>query len=76
MSSDRTPTRKALVIYLMAGHETPALAEAAVAGGADLIEAALSASPVMKPCRGRFSVRTTRRGHHLGSCLLSRARYS
>jgi tryptophan synthase alpha chain len=38
MSSDRTPTRKALVIYLMAGHETPALAEAAVAGGADLIE--------------------------------------
>jgi tryptophan synthase alpha chain len=29
---------KALVIYLMAGRETPALAEAAVAGGADLVE--------------------------------------
>ncbi len=29
---------KALVIYLMAGAETPALAEAAVAGGADIVE--------------------------------------
>jgi tryptophan synthase alpha subunit len=29
---------KTLVIYLMAGRETPALAEAAVAGGADLVE--------------------------------------
>ena len=29
---------KALVIYLMSGAETPALAEAAVAGGADLVE--------------------------------------
>ena len=29
---------KKLVIYLMAGAETPALAEAAVAGGADIIE--------------------------------------
>lgn len=29
---------KALVIYLMAGRETPELAEAAVAGGADLVE--------------------------------------
>jgi tryptophan synthase alpha chain len=29
---------KALVIYLMAGPETPALAEAAVEGGADLVE--------------------------------------
>ncbi|MDF2749890.1 MAG: tryptophan synthase, alpha subunit [Gaiellaceae bacterium] len=30
--------RKALVVYLMAGHDTPALAEAAVEGGADLVE--------------------------------------
>jgi tryptophan synthase alpha chain len=30
--------RKALAIYLMAGRDTPALAEAAVAGGADLVE--------------------------------------
>ena len=30
--------RKALVVYLMAGHDTPALAEAAVDGGADLVE--------------------------------------
>ncbi len=30
--------RKTLVIYLMAGAETPALAEAAVAGGADIVE--------------------------------------
>jgi len=29
---------RALVIYLMAGTETPALAEAAVAGGADIVE--------------------------------------
>ncbi len=29
---------KALSIYLMCGLETPALAEAAVAGGADLVE--------------------------------------
>ena len=31
-------TAKTLVIYLMSGAETPALAEAAVAGGADLVE--------------------------------------
>jgi tryptophan synthase alpha chain len=31
-------TSKTLVIYLMAGVETPALAEAAVAGGADIVE--------------------------------------
>ncbi len=30
--------RKALVIYLMAGADTPALAQAAVSGGADIIE--------------------------------------
>ena len=30
--------RKTLAIYLMAGPETPELAEAAVAGGADLLE--------------------------------------
>ena len=30
--------RKTLVIYLMAGVDTPALAEAAVAGGADIVE--------------------------------------
>jgi tryptophan synthase alpha chain len=30
--------RKALVIYLMSGRETPALAEAAVEGGADIVE--------------------------------------
>jgi tryptophan synthase alpha chain len=31
-------TRKQLSIYLMCGHETPELAEAAVGGGADLLE--------------------------------------
>ena len=31
-------TRKALVIYLMAGRDTPALARAAVDGGADIVE--------------------------------------
>ena len=30
--------RKTLAIYLMCGPDTPALAEAAVAGGADLVE--------------------------------------
>ena len=30
--------RKTLVVYLMAGRETPALAEAAVEGGADVVE--------------------------------------
>ena len=34
----RSVTRKALVIYLMSGPETPALAEAAVEGGADVVE--------------------------------------
>jgi len=29
---------KTLVIYLMAGRQTPELAEAAVAGGADIVE--------------------------------------
>ena len=29
---------KTLVVYLMAGPETPALAEAAVEGGADIVE--------------------------------------
>ena len=33
---------KALVIYLMCGPETPALAEAAVEGGADLVLVCLS----------------------------------
>ena len=33
-----TTARKQLVIYLMAGRETPELAEAAVAGGADIVE--------------------------------------
>ncbi len=33
-----TRARKQLVIYLMAGRETPELAEAAVAGGADIVE--------------------------------------
>ena len=33
-----TSTPKRLVIYLMAGEETPALAEAAVEGGADIVE--------------------------------------
>ena len=33
-----TLVKKTLVIYLMAGAETPALAEAAVAGGADIVE--------------------------------------
>ena len=29
---------KTLVVYLMAGQDTPALADAAVAGGADIVE--------------------------------------
>ena len=33
-----TAARKTLVVYLMAGHDTPALAEAAVAAGADVVE--------------------------------------
>lgn len=31
-------SRKALVVYLMAGHDTPELAQAAVQGGADIVE--------------------------------------
>ena len=31
-------SRKSLVVYLMAGAETPVLAEAAVEGGADIVE--------------------------------------
>ncbi len=42
--------RKALIIYLMAGPETPALAEAAVEGGADVLEIGF---PVLGPARRR-----------------------
>jgi tryptophan synthase alpha chain len=37
-SNELLPGRKTLVVYLMAGRETPALAEAAVRGGADVVE--------------------------------------
>ena len=38
MNDDAPRGAKKLVVYLMAGHDAPALAEAAVAGGADVVE--------------------------------------
>ncbi|MFY9578439.1 MAG: tryptophan synthase subunit alpha, partial [Gaiellaceae bacterium] len=38
LNDDAPRSTKTLVVYLMAGHDVPALAEATVAGGADVVE--------------------------------------
>jgi tryptophan synthase alpha chain len=62
---------KALVIYLMAGKETPALAEAAVAGGADLVELGFPFSDPLAegPVIREAAERALAAGMRTGPCL-------
>ncbi len=70
--------RKALVVYLMAGPEAPELAEAAVAGGADVVELGFPFSDPLAdgPVIRRAAERALARGMRTRACLdcLSRAR--
>jgi tryptophan synthase alpha chain len=63
--------RKALAIYLMAGRETPALAEAAVEGGADLVELGFPFSDPLAdgPTIRRAAERALAAGMRTGACL-------
>jgi tryptophan synthase alpha chain len=62
---------KRLVIYLMAGEETPALAEAAVRGGADIIELGFPFSDPLAegPVIRRASERALAAGMRTKACL-------
>jgi len=62
---------KALSIYLMCGPETPALAEAAVAGGADLLELGFPFSDPLAdgPVIRRAGERALAQGMRTGACL-------
>jgi len=68
--------RKALVIYLMAGRETPALAEAAVEGGADLVELGFPFSDPLAdgPVIRRAAERALAEGMRTAACLECLAR--
>ncbi len=72
MSGDAVPDRpKALVIYLMCGPETPALAEAAVAAGADLVELGFPFSDPLAdgPVIRRAAERALAQGMWTAACL-------
>jgi tryptophan synthase alpha chain len=62
---------KALVIYLMAGPDTPELAEAAVEGGADIIEFGIPFSDPLAdgPVIRRAGERALARGMRTSACL-------
>jgi tryptophan synthase alpha chain len=62
---------KTLVVYLMAGRETPALAEAAVRGGADVIEIGFPFSDPLAdgPVIRRAAERALADGMRTASCL-------
>jgi tryptophan synthase alpha chain len=62
---------KALVIYLMCGPETPELAQAAVEGGADLVELGFPFSDPLAdgPVVRRAAERALARGMRTGACL-------
>jgi tryptophan synthase alpha chain len=62
---------KALVVYLMAGVETPALAEAAVAGGADILEIGFPFSDPLAdgPVIRRAAERALAQGMRTAKCL-------
>jgi tryptophan synthase alpha chain len=62
---------KALVVYLMCGPETPALAEAAVSAGADLIELGFPFSDPLAdgPVIRRAAERALAQGMRTGACL-------
>ena len=63
--------RKALAIYLMAGPDTPELAEAAVEGGADLVELGFPFSDPLAdgPVIRRAAERALAKGMRTGACL-------
>jgi tryptophan synthase alpha subunit len=63
--------KKALSIYLMCGRETPALAEAAVAGGADLLELGFPFSDPLAdgPVVRRAAERALADGMRTAACL-------
>ncbi len=67
---------KTLAVYLMAGQETPALAEAAVAGGADLIEIGFPFSDPLAdgPVIRRAAERALAAGMRTEACLECLAR--
>jgi tryptophan synthase alpha chain len=72
MSDNAVPDRpKALVIYLMCGPETPGLAEAAVAAGADLVELGFPFSDPLAdgPVIRRAAERALAQGMRTGACL-------
>jgi tryptophan synthase alpha chain len=72
MSDNAVPDRpKALVIYLMCGPETPALAEAAVAAGADLVELGFPFSDPLAdgPVIRRAAERALAQGMRTVACL-------
>jgi tryptophan synthase alpha chain len=62
---------KTLVIYLMAGHETPALAEAAVRGGADVVEIGFPFSDPLAdgPVIRRAAEKALAEGMRTAACL-------
>src|SRR3954454_21179627 len=64
-------SRKALSIYLMCGPDTPALAEAAVDGGADLLELGFPFSDPLAdgPVVRRARERPPAEGMRTGACL-------
>jgi tryptophan synthase alpha chain len=62
---------KTLVIYLMCGHDTPVLAEAAVEGGADIVELGFPFSDPLAdgPVIRRAAERALAEGMRTGACL-------
>src|SRR5207302_9593213 len=68
--------RKALVVYLMSGPETPQLAEAAVAAGADLVELGFPFSDPLAdgPVIRRAAERALAQGMRTRACLECLAR--
>jgi tryptophan synthase alpha chain len=72
MRDQTAPDRsKTLVVYLMCGTETPALAEAAVAAGADLVELGFPFSDPLAdgPVIRRAAERALAQGMRTGACL-------
>jgi tryptophan synthase alpha chain len=71
MAGSATRERKALVVYLMAGRETPALAEAAVRGGADIVEIGFPFSDPLAdgPVIRRAAERALADGMRTAACL-------
>jgi tryptophan synthase alpha chain len=66
-----TPPRKTLVVYLMCGGDTPALAQAAVEGGADVVELGFPFSDPLAdgPVIRRAAERALAEGMRTRACL-------